>query len=93
MASKYKSRTVGSLIKSKDPLKPNYIQIDKRLEQPLVLQAGQTIRMESKQFKLKSLDEAEKNGKLSGEILEKLRERANNMPDFVIAELVILEEK
>jgi hypothetical protein len=92
MASKYKRTTIGSVIKSKDPTKANYIQIDKRLTAPVVLQAGQTVQVQSKKFQLESLDRAEVEGKLSGEMLANLRERANNIPDFVLGELVLLEK-
>ena len=88
-----KRTVIGSLMKSKDEKKSDYIQIDKRLTSPIVLQPGQTISFESKAFKLKSLQAAGASGKLTGELLEKLLEQANKMPDFVRGELVLLSDK
>ena len=88
--AKLTRKSVGSLYKSKDPTKPNYIKINSK--DPITLQPGQIIRAESQKFQLSSLEDAISQGKLSGEIAEKIRDRVNKIPEFVIAELVILEE-
>lgn len=86
--AKLTRKNVGSLYKSKDAAKPNYIKI----REDITLKAGQTIRAESQKFQLASIDAAAEAGKLSGENLEKARKRAEGIPDYVIAELVLLEE-
>lgn len=87
-----KRLTIGSVVKSKDPLKSNYIQVRKDLKEPIVLQAGQYIQVESKKFQQDSLERAAQEGKLSGEVLQKARERINKIPDFVIAELILITD-
>lgn len=86
-----KRRTIGALFKSKDPKNPDYIKFDAKLEGQVTFKAGDFIRAETKAFQLASLDQAEADGKLSGDVLEKLRARAEKIPDFIRAELVILE--
>jgi hypothetical protein len=87
--AKLTRKNIGSLLKSKDPTKPNYIKIG---QNGINLPAGATIRAESQKFQLASIDAAEKSGKLTGENLKKARDRAEKIPEFVIAELVVLEE-
>lgn len=86
--AKLTRKSIGSLYKSKDAAKPNYI----KLRDAISLPAGAIIRAESQKFQLASIDAAEAAGKLTGENLQKARERAQNIPEFVIAELVLLEE-
>lgn len=86
--AKWKRTVVGSLIKSQDASKPNYIKI----RNDLVLKAGQYVNAESKQFQLKSLESAVASGKIKGESAQKARERIEKIPDFVIAELVVTEK-
>lgn len=81
-------KSVGSLYRSKDADKPNYIKI----RDDITLKAGQYVMAESQKFQLASINKAAESGKLSGENLEKALKRAENIPDYVIAELVVLEE-
>ena len=84
-----KRKVIGSIYKSKDPLKPNYVKIKESVK----LEAGQTVRAESKKFQLESLNRAVEQGKLKDvEMVSKIRERIEATPDFVIAELVLLQE-
>lgn len=88
-----KKRTVvGSVLKSNDPLKPNYIKFSDRLEGAVSFTAGQCVSVESKAFQLASLERAVAANKLSGENAEKARERINKMPDFVLGDLVTWTE-
>lgn len=95
--AKLKRRTIGAVMLSqKDengkPKGPNYIKIDKNLKAPVVLNPGDIVRVESKKFQLESLAEAEQAGRLSGDMLKDMRERAERIPDFVLGELVQLYE-
>lgn len=83
---KYKREVIGSFLKAKDSNKPPYIKI----KSDATFKANDIIRVENKKFQLESLEAAVSAGKLSGEIAEKARERINKIPDFVIAELVVL---
>lgn len=81
---------LGSIVKSKDPNKSDYIQIDKKLASPVTLQAGQYLQVETKAFQLASLERAVEANKISPENAEKARERIEKIPDFVRAEVILL---
>ena len=87
---KRKRVVLGSLIQAsaEDKKKglPNYIKV----RESVTLNAGESIRAESKKFQLESLDKAVADGKVDGEYAEKIKERINKIPDWVIAELVVL---
>jgi len=89
---KYTRRVVGSVIKSNDPEKPNYMKFrlmgDKR---PLTIEDGMTLSVESKAFQLKNLEKATAAGKLSEELSVKIRERIEKIPDFVLGEIVLVQ--
>jgi hypothetical protein len=86
MASKLKREVVGSFLKSKDDNKPPYL----KFRSALTLKEGDIIRVENKKFQLQSLEGAINSGKIDGQIAEKAKERINKIPEFVIAELVVL---
>ena len=91
--AKYKRLNVGSIIKSNDPLKPNYIKFNLRTNGGvLTIKDGQTLSAESKAYQLKSLEGAVSAGKVSEELAVIIRERIEKIPDFVLAELVLLEK-
>lgn len=87
MASKLKREVVGSFLKSKDDSKPPYL----KFRSALTLKEGDIVRVENKKFQLQSLEGAINAGKIKGEIAEKARERIEKIPEFVIAELVVLK--
>lgn len=87
MAGKLKREVVGSFLKSKDDSKPPYL----KFRSAMTLKEGEVIRVENKKFQLQSLETAINAGKLNGEIAEKAKERINKIPEFVIAELVVLK--
>lgn len=82
-------REIGNVCKNKDPSKANYIQIRKDLKEPIVLQAGDFLGVESKAFQLKSLEGAIAAGKISGEAAEKARERINKIADWVLGSVIL----
>lgn len=81
---------LGSIVKSKDPTKSNYLKIDEKLNGPVTLQPGQYLQVESKKFQLESLDRAEAAGKLNAENAAKIRERIEKIPDFVLSEVILV---
>ena len=85
--AKSKRSVVGSVCKSKDAGKPDYIKI----RDDLRLRKGQILRLESKKFQLDSLQGAVSEGKLSGDLAEKIKERIEKIPDWVRFEIVALE--
>jgi hypothetical protein len=89
MAGKLKREVVGSFYKSKDDAKPPYL----KFRTAVTLKEGDIIRVENKKFQLQSLQGAINAGKLNGEIAEKAKERIEKIPDFVIAELVVLKSQ
>lgn len=83
---KSKRRVIGSVLSSKDDPKQRYIKI----REDVVLKAGQTLRLESAKQQLESLEAAVSAGKLSEEMAEKVRDRINKIPNWVVAEIVQL---
>ena len=88
--AKLKRKTVGSILKNKDKSKGDYIKIG---QNDVVLKAGSVLMLESKASQLKSLEAAIESGKLSGELADKLKARAEKIPDFVRFEIVQLTEE
>jgi|DEB19_MinimDraft_3_1074340.scaffolds.fasta_scaffold66083_1 hypothetical protein len=85
--AKSKRSVVGSVCKSKDAGKPDYIKI----RDDMSLKKGQILRLESKKYQLESLQGAVTAGKLSSELGEKIRERIEKIPDWVRFEIVAVE--
>lgn len=85
--AKSKRSVVGSVCKSKDSGKPDYIKV----RDDLSLRKGQILRLESKKYQLESLQGAVSAGKLSSELGEKIRERIEKIPDWVRFEIVAVE--
>lgn len=89
---KFTRRVVGSVIKSNDPEKPNYMKFrltgDKK---PLTIEDGMTLSVESKAFQLKNLEKAAAAGKLSEDLVEKIKARIEKIPDFVLGEIVLVQ--
>lgn len=91
--AKYKRTVIGSVVKSKDPSKPNYIKFNLKYSGPVTLQDGQTMSVESKKFQLESLNNAVSAGKLPSDTAEKIKERIEKMPDFVLGEIILVEKQ
>ncbi len=88
---RYSRTTVGSVVKSQDPSKSNYVKFYlKNTGGTLTITDGQTLSVESKSFQLKSLESAVAAGKLSEENASKARERIEKIPDYVMAELILV---
>jgi len=85
--AKAKRSVVGSVCKSKDLGKPDYIKV----RDDMSLRKGQILRLESKKYQLDSLQNAVTAGKLSSELGEKIRERIEKIPDWVRFEIVAVE--
>lgn len=88
MSYKFKRRNVGSVIKSSDPDKSNYIKVNEDIN----LRKGQFLSVESKKFQLSSLEKAIKAGKLSEEAGLKARARIEKIPDFVLGDIILVEK-
>lgn len=84
---KYTRTTFGSVLKSKTAGEPDYIKV----KSAVTLKEGQVLRLESKKFKLDSLEKAVTAGKISEEMATKRRESIEKMPEFVRFEIVLLE--
>lgn len=92
----YKRKTIGSFMKSKD-LTPEEVSAGKvknppylKLTEDIAFKKGDFVRVENKAYQVESLTKAIASGKLNGDSAQKMLARANNIPDFVIAELVLL---
>lgn len=80
----YRRKQIGAVLKSKDPTQPDYIKIN----EDVVLKKGDILNLESKKSKLASLEKNIENGKLSGDLADKIREGIEKMPDFIRFEIV-----
>lgn len=87
MANKQKRRVIGSVIKNRESGKPDYIKV----REDINLAKGQILRLESKQFQLKSLEQAVSENKISADYGAKVKERLEKIPDFVRFEVVAVE--
>ena len=75
----YKRLQIGSVLKSKDVSQPDYIKIS----EDIVLKKGDILNLESKKSKLASLEKNVENGKLSGDLADKIREAIEKTPEFI----------
>lgn len=75
----YKRLEIGSVLKSKDASQPDYIKI----KEDVVLKKGDILNLESKKSKLANLEKNIENGKLSGDLADKIREGIEKIPDFI----------
>lgn len=87
MAKKFR-KVIGSVVKSQDASKPDYIKIS----QDVVLTKGMFLNLESKNQQLASLEAAVASGKLKEEYAAKSRERIERIPPFVRFEISVLED-
>lgn len=82
-----KRKVIGSVCKAKEAGEMDYIKI----RDDVMFKKGASIRLESKKSQLENLEKSVNAGKLSGEIVESIRERINKTPDWVRFELVVYE--
>ena len=74
---------VGSVVKSKESGKPDYIK----------MRDGTTFSLENKASRLASLEQAVAGGKLSPEIAEEIKAKIDKTPDWVRFEIVQYVDK
>ena len=86
MSKKKKRVVVGSIVKSKEKGKPDYIKVrgDHKLTD------GQFINLESAASQLASLEASVAAGKIDEEFAQKIRDRIEKIPSFVRYEMVML---
>lgn len=89
--AKWKTTSVGSILKSKDESKPNYLKVNLKDKGTITLKHGQYLQVLSKTAKLKDIARLRREEKLSEDQLNKMEEYANKMPDFVLAEVMLVE--
>lgn len=81
--AKSKREVIGKVLKGKDG-KADYIQVSR----DVTLKKDEYLNLESKKSKLEGLSKAAADGKLTGELLDKLVAQAEAMPDFIRFEIV-----
>jgi hypothetical protein len=98
--AKYNRKRVGTILKSKDKDKGDYIKFDPYTQESLLKavagmdkEKGLFLSLESQKQQLEGLNAAEAAGKISAENATKARERINKIPSFVRFEIILLEEK
>jgi uncharacterized Zn finger protein len=80
----YKRTVVGDVLKSKNEGETDYI----KMKEDVVLKKGDTLSLESKKSQLASLERNVQNGKLSGDLADKIRANIEKLPDFVRFQIV-----
>lgn len=83
---KYNRRVIGSVLKDSKDEKKSYIKI----REDVVLKGGSTLSLESPQQQLESAERAHAEGKLTEEVMIKIRERIAKTPSFVRFEIIQL---
>jgi hypothetical protein len=99
--AKSKRTVVGSVCKSKDTGKPDYLVLRGQTADALAKallsadkQKGLTLKLESKKFQMESLDAAVASGKLSSDLAQKIKaDRIEKIPEWVRFELVLVESQ
>jgi hypothetical protein len=81
--AKYKRTIVGSVLKGKDG-KPDYIKIEKEMTPGFY-------NLESKKTQLDNIDRLEEEGRMDKELADQIREKINNIKDFVRFQIVKVE--
>lgn len=90
---KFRRTEIGSVVKSQDPTRSNYIKLNLRnTGGSITLTDGQTLSVESKAFQLKSLEGAVAAGKVSEENAAKARERIEKIPEFVLGTIILVNK-
>jgi hypothetical protein len=97
--AKSKRTVVGSICKSKDAGKPDYLVLRGNTTDQLVKalvkadkSKGLALKLESKKFQMESLEQAVTNGKLSNDLAEKIKsDRIDKIPEWVRFEVVLVE--
>jgi hypothetical protein len=87
--AKFKRTVIGSIVKSKDPGKGDYLKVSGSH----VLTDGQFLNLESKASQLASLEAAIAAGKISGDNANGAKERINKIPDFVRFQVVAVSKE
>ncbi len=97
--SKYKRVTVGSVVKSKDLDKMDYIKINPKIKDDLIdalqnmdPEKGLFLNLESKQSQLESIERAVENGSLTEENAAASRERVEKTPEFIRFSIVLVRK-
>lgn len=80
---------VGSVLASKDNPKEFYIKV----KTSVTLVEGQTLRLESKEQQIAGITRAESEGKVTAEMANDIRARAEKIPDFVKFEIIMLQDR
>jgi hypothetical protein len=99
--AKWKRYSVGSICKSQDAAKPDYLKLRggetaKKLASVLANandKKGVTLALESKKQQLASLERNVEAGKINGDFAETVRSRIEKIPDYVRFEVVLIEKE
>lgn len=85
--AKLRRKKVGAFLKSKDDNKPPYLKLTDAIP------ADSIIRVESKKYQIASLQRAAAGGKLPAKMAEEMLAKLEKMPDFVLGDLIVLQEE
>lgn len=96
--AKFKRLTVGSVVKSQDPLKTDYIKLRGDMKKELLEAVGNMdnkglyLTLESPKEALRNLEKAVEAGKISPENASKARERIESTPDWVRFNIILVQK-
>jgi hypothetical protein len=86
--AKKKRNLIGEVIKNKEQGKAPYIKVKK----DVTLTNGQTLSLESKKKQIEGVQSAMTSGKLSEDLGSEILERLEKIPDFVMYQIILLED-
>lgn len=92
MAGKWNRTIVGSIVKSKDPKKANYVKVNLfgNNKNEVLLRNGDFLQLQTNTFRKNSLEEDLKNGRIDEAKYEQLMSKITSQPDFVLGNLVLV---
>lgn len=90
---RYARRRVGTIYVSKIPGQSDYLKFSLPPGETLEFRDGDKLQVESKSYRLTNAELGVKEGRIDAEFGAQLREKAEKMPDFVRAEVVLLSPK
>jgi hypothetical protein len=84
-----KRKIVGIIWKPKKEGSPPILKV----KENVTLVPGKVYRVESKNFRLKQLEDLHTSGKIKDDFYNELKEKAKMMSDKILGELILLEDK
>lgn len=90
--AKYTRSNVGAIYKSKLDGQSDYLEFQLPPGEVVEFKNGDKLQIESKSYKLKSLEQGHNEGRIKPESYVKMKEYTEKMPEWVRAQVVLLRK-